>query len=153
MRAHPSQTMGRCCCLSCSSQLGVPFSFCSRLFFSLSPLPSPPPPPLLCLVFWRRVAFTGRWFVWPFRPVSWICAFVPLFFLALSILSFFVIFVVCSVCFRPFVCFFLCFCPLSFCLFFFHFQGLDKDELEELKTKHRVLVTRGLVDLVHVRYT
>eukprot|EP00752_Nemacystus_decipiens_P008991 g8026.t1 len=29
-------------------------------------------------------------------------------------------------------------------------EGLDKDELEELKTKHRVYVTRGLVDLVHV---
>lgn len=45
-------------------------------------------------------------------------------------------------------------CP-PFCLFSypFVFQGLDKDELEELKAKHRVFVTRGLVDLVHVRYT
>eukprot|EP00903_Cladosiphon_okamuranus_P010030 g9512.t1 len=29
-------------------------------------------------------------------------------------------------------------------------EGLDKDELEELKAKHRLSVTRGLVDLVHV---
>lgn len=38
-------------------------------------------------------------------------------------------------------------------LSFFRLKGLDKDELEELKAKHRVFVTRGLVDLVHVRST
>lgn len=32
-----------------------------------------------------------------------------------------------------------------------HFQDLDKDELEELRMKHRTHVTRGLADLVHVR--
>lgn len=29
-------------------------------------------------------------------------------------------------------------------------QDLDKDELEELKTKHRLMVTRGLAEFIHV---
>lgn len=29
-------------------------------------------------------------------------------------------------------------------------QVLDKDELEELKFKHRTMLTRGLADVVHV---